>query len=555
MGNSQRKSQTGCKFTDLPQGVIVDIISYVDLKSLISVGSTCTAMKHLAYSAKLWRNQMVTLSPLSRENINELTAQSLIQRRLSTLRVIDNCERLQTKNKARKSRSNTHRNNKKTVCRVEATLSNQNKWIGQVTSLLLFLSGKSTIDMPIQQWSDFSHVRSLTLIYTVKHLRGVDDSISLPHQYWWAVLTQIINLEKLVFWIGVDGRSICGDSRNARELSEVELLSQVSRPMAKLADLTIGKSYWGWMCKEQIDITSKDVKNLKLLAPNLKRLSIVDGHIVLDIMKVSSQLPHLEHLGISQAHLHRYTRVDHGYITTLKSVIDSFHGLQSLEIGEIELLPLDPRVTLVPETVQALRLGSHHDKGGLASTLKLKCIIGNTANNIRVLELDLLSLFLKSGNAKDVLSNLCETIRSLHVLQILVLSRHVFYDNIELIYCIEEHVPSLFSLIGVHFYNISAVPLKIKFISRKKHTNCKNITDQVLLERSEFDPYHWTEVKKYSQKWSKAHGTAFFYPHEITGDFEMIEGAKQRHARQRDEILLDQIVKATTWERGHHVDY
>ena len=73
----------------IPFSIIHVILTYLDKNSLVAVSQSCQTLKTLSYGSNLWRNVVVDLNVKSKRKVTEATIQSLVERQISTLKVVD----------------------------------------------------------------------------------------------------------------------------------------------------------------------------------------------------------------------------------------------------------------------------------------------------------------------------------------------------------------------------------------------------------------------------------------------------------------------------------
>ena len=77
-------SQAPLPITALPDNVVLEVLTYLDIPSLISVSATCERLRSIAYIPKLWKYQYVDLG--NRNNLgDQITLQSFAERRIGTV--------------------------------------------------------------------------------------------------------------------------------------------------------------------------------------------------------------------------------------------------------------------------------------------------------------------------------------------------------------------------------------------------------------------------------------------------------------------------------------
>ena len=123
--------------------------------------------------------------------------------------------------------------------------------------------------------------------------------------------------------------------------------------------------------------------------------------------------------------------------------------------------------------------------------MNIRNVMQNALNSLCVLELDVLffmQVTMRPQLEAEIVTNLCDTVRSLTKLQILILSRCTNLKMSEPFHgCIFGNVPNLFSLMGVDFSSTgeSHIPSKLRFITESTEKG------QRLLERSAHSPDEW----------------------------------------------------------------
>ena len=534
MGNTHRKqfSSQQPRLTGLPEIVIIKILSYLDLKCLASIAGTCKTLKDLAYSARLWRQGAVELPMMCA--LSGLRSETLTERAITTLKITDAFQQRDFLFKERRMLvTPDHQKLRKKYKGVSHFHVDNMTWFqNSMTELLISeapFRDQLPIHIPIESWINFTSLRCLVMIYTLDIQAYNPKMVS----HLGEAISKLVNLEKLVFIISIGDMNLTGLNDHSHEaLTDLEIVNQMFNPMPKLRDLAVGKSYWDQYGNVPVYVAHHELQ-LRTCAPNLERLSIPEGWLGSQAAHIPMHLPSLKHLSIGKARIDCLHQADPGHEIRLQSLLENAQSLRSLELGEIEMIERCD-THLVPERVQALRLSGLFGRAGIAVKMNIRNIIQKALNSLCVLELDVLffmQVTMRHQLEVEIVTNLCDTVRSLTKLQILILSRYTnlkmpepFHD------CIFGNVPDLFSLIGVDFSSTaeSYVPSKLRFITESTEKG------QRLLERSAHSPDEWEAVKKYSSTWCIAHGSAYFYPQCISETAEMAEHYMQRETLQRD---------------------
>ena len=74
------------ELTDLNLDVLLEILGYLDLKSLVTVAQTCPGLRDAAYTPQLWKH--CTINVPTGYSLTELTAKSLCDRKINHLRLL-----------------------------------------------------------------------------------------------------------------------------------------------------------------------------------------------------------------------------------------------------------------------------------------------------------------------------------------------------------------------------------------------------------------------------------------------------------------------------------
>ena len=144
----------GLNLLDIPHSIIHGILTYLDKNSRVAVSRSCRSLKTLSYSSNLWRNVVVDLSVKSLWKGTEVTIQSLVERRISTLKVVD------AYTETRKSHEHKAQHVKQLIPKFQTIMGDY------IKTLLWSVGSQSKMDilMPTQ----FTSLTSLVLVHTAQ---------------------------------------------------------------------------------------------------------------------------------------------------------------------------------------------------------------------------------------------------------------------------------------------------------------------------------------------------------------------------------------------------
>ena len=535
----------GLNLLDIPHSIIHVILSYLDKNSLVAVSKSCQTLKTVSYSSNLWRNDVMDLSIKSLRKVTEATIHSLVERRISTLKVVDAYTDANSKEASESHRHCNIAQHVKQLIPKFQTIMGDN-----VKTLLWSIGSQSKMD--ISMLTQFTSLTSLVLVHTVQVKAFKEMHLNLSK-----VLAALINLERLVLLVGVDActnTSWAEDSRaKENEFSYENYLTKVTNSLPKLRDVTLGKMFWGYYAMREIGLAGiKDNSDLppppKITGENVVRLAVTEGLLgAIALHHLSKFFPNVRHLVLLRPRENSKQHTITPMHTQLPALLDNFCILESLELGDIGRIEGDS-IPLIPPNVKALKLRGCLGKG-LTSTMSISTLLSRAATNLTVLEIavpKLLEPEYYSDNKADkhkILSNLCQAIRELPKLETLIMSRvQILYNGCysalldmgdEFNFCIQEQAKSLKSVIGVELPCRSLLPPNLRFIT----TACGEGDDPlrpVLLQRSQSYLADWKTVSENSRDWHIAHGTAQFYTdRQVTKRNEIIETFVRRETRSR----------------------
>ena len=97
MGNRNTTESRNEKYSDsgilelhnLPTDVLLQLLTYLDLTSLVSMARTCRLLRDLAYNSRFWKKQVINLSAEPLWIAESLVCDSLVTRKLETLKVVE----------------------------------------------------------------------------------------------------------------------------------------------------------------------------------------------------------------------------------------------------------------------------------------------------------------------------------------------------------------------------------------------------------------------------------------------------------------------------------
>ena len=535
----------GLNLLDIPHSIIHVILSYLDKNSLVAVSQSCQTLKLVSYSSNLWRNDVLDLSVKSLRKVTELTIHSLVERRISTLKVVD---AYTDDNSKEASKSHRHSN---MAQHVKQLIPKFQTIMGDNIKMILWSIGSQS-KMEISMLTQFTSLTSLVLVHTVQVKAFKEIHVKLSE-----VFTALVNLERLVLLVGVDACTKALQAEDPRanenEFSYENYLTKVTNRLPKLRDITLGKIFWDYYAMREIGLAGTKYNSElppppEIIGENVVRLAITEGLLgAIGLHHLSKFFPYVRHLVLLHPREHSEQHTIRSTDTQLPALLDSFCFLESLELGDIERIEGD-FMPFIPPNVKALRLRGCLSSG-LLSTMSLSTLMSRSAANLTVLEIAVPKLldqkyhFYNNECKHKILSNLCNAIRELPKLEILIMSRLQILHNgcysalldmgDEFNFCIQEQAKSLKSVIGVELPCRSLLPPNLRFIT----TACGEGDDPlrpVLLQRSQSNLADWKTVSENSRDWHIAHGTAQFYTdRQVTKQNEIIETFVRRETRSR----------------------
>ena len=553
----------GLNLLDIPHSIIHVILRYLDKKSLVAVSQSCQTLKLVSYSSNLWRNDVLDLSIKSLRKVTELTIHSLVERRISTLKVVDAYTDDNSKEASKNHKHSNEAQHVKQLIPQFQTIMGDN-----VKTLLWSIGSQSKMD--ISMLTQFTSLTSLVLVHTVQVKAFKEMHVKLNE-----VLAVLVNLERLVLLVGVDActnTSWAEDSRaKENEFSYENYLTKVTNSLPKLRDVTLGKMFWGYYSMREIGLAGIKYNSElppppEIIGENVMRLSMNEGLLgAIGMHHLSKFFPNVPHLVLLHPREHSYQHDVRSTHTQLPALLDSFCFLESLELGDIGRIEGDS-IPLIPPNVKALKLRGCLGKG-LTSTMSISTLLSRAATNLTVLEIAVPKLlepeyyFDDNADKHKILSNLCQAIRELPKLETLIMSRvQILYNGCysalidmgdEFNFCIQEQAKSLKSVIGVELPCRSLLPPNLRFIT----TACGEGDDPlrpVLLQRSQSYLADWKTVSENSIDWHIAHGTAQFYTDgQVTKQNEIVETFVQRETRSRRRHFVSIYAKTADFPRFH----
>ena len=197
--------------------------------------------------------------------------------------------------------------------------------------------------------------------------------------------------------------------------------------------------------------------------------------------------------------------------------------------------------------------------------------MSRAAANLTVLEIAVPKLlerkyhFYNNERKHKILSNLCNAIKELPKLEILIMLRLQILHNgcysallemgDEFNFWIQEQAISLKSVIGVELPCRQLLPPNLRFIT----SACGEGDDPlrpVLFQRSRSNPADWKVVIEKSTDWHIAHGTALFQSDErVTKQNEIIENFVQRETGSRRSHFASIYCRTADFPHPHFHDY
>ena len=151
-------SQAPLPITALPDNVVLEVLTYLDIPSLISVSATCERLRSLAYIPKLWKYHYVDLG--NRNNLgDQITLQSFAERRIGTVVLTESDES----------------NLEMVEHNVNDLISEDSYWKSNCMECLrIYLREDSTvINLLVRLLKGFSNLRSLVLVVSVNGIKNI----------------------------------------------------------------------------------------------------------------------------------------------------------------------------------------------------------------------------------------------------------------------------------------------------------------------------------------------------------------------------------------------
>ena len=175
----------GLNLLDIPHSIIHVILSYLDKNTLIAVSQSCQTLKIESYSTNLWQNDVVDLSVKSLRKVTEATIHSLVERKISALKVVDAFIEDNSK-KASKSHKHSYK-----AQHVTQLIPKFQTIMGDNIRTLIWSVGSQS-KMDISMLTQFTSLTSLVLVHTVQAKAYKEMHIKLSE-----VFTALVNLERL----------------------------------------------------------------------------------------------------------------------------------------------------------------------------------------------------------------------------------------------------------------------------------------------------------------------------------------------------------------------
>ena len=373
-------SQAPLPITALPDNVVLEVLTYLDIPSLISVSATCERLRSIAYIPKLWKYHYVDLG--NRNNLgDQITLQSFAERRIGTVVLTESDES----------------NLEMVEHNVNDLISEDSYWKSNcVESLRIYLREDSTvINQLVRLLKGFSNLRSLVLVVSVNGIKNIWTSEGNLAE----AIVGLETLEKLMIF--THGTSIIDDSvwaeRKAAGLVFQALSHTTSGSMTRLKDISVGRLGKSYNSIYHHIPSTTVFTPFGLKVPNLERLSIPWGELW-----IARQMPYLRHLVVSE---------DTFISASLMDVVRDINNLESLVVYySHQTGRANHDTTLISSHVKALGLRGHVP----IELLK----IADTKHNLELLELTEIPFFLSR-----YVPDLCKAVETLPKLRILILSR------------------------------------------------------------------------------------------------------------------------------------
>ena len=477
------------ELTDLNLDVLLEILGYLDLKSLVSVAQTCCGLRDAAYTPQLWKH--CTINVPTGYSLTELTAKSLCDRKINHFRLLGEPD-------------SQHQHEIQT-----ASLANCFKYVA-VESLHLVQEPFLTYHITLP--SSINTVTSLDLTFKIdiwRFLFNPDDYKALLQ----SILTAVPHLKKLRLTVEIASyivdKSQLDISEHAseefyRSWSKFDYFALVFRCLPSLIDLElvefchIDMLYWS---SDYIEPTK--VIDPSTQYPYLQRLSTMFPTEVNILPHIPKYFPNLKHLSM----LLDYSGTSAIKLVHFNDLVSGFQNLKSLTI-EPSLFSEDrDKSVLIPmPTVTAIRL----EYGAFYNAYR-RLIVSNT--QIRVLDLS-----SSWPSNMDMCAEWNEIPKSAPNLEILILSRNICHPMDRLCENVVQFTPRLFSLIGVLCRENSALPPSLRYITHQSEEHrraCLKRKSGYELKRPFLvmkQGLSWRRVAKDGPCWNEAFGTSYFFP-------------------------------------------
>ena len=528
---------------NLPADVLLELLTYLDIKSLVSLARTCRLLRDLAYNSRFWKNEVINLSTEPLWIAEPSVCDSLVTRKLEILELT---EAFSPSTKHVEMGVN-HSGDKKRNQIIEQSVSDLSGQIGsRFRTFLSAIGPQSSFD--IRLLSMFTNLHCLVLLYTIPHdlYKSLNDRLN-------ASLTGLVNLKQLVLDIGIVGYQTVNYIR--RPLKQATI---VALHVPQIVDLTLGKTFWNGLYQQAMETTrdrySDTLPHVKVVVTdNVKRLSLMGrrlGHAA--VTYFSRMFPNVRHLCISHPKPFQY----HIFPDDIMVFLEGFTYLESLQLGDIDEIQ-NYSVSLIPPTLKALRLcGYMNHFPSLTSKMSISSMLSRAASSLRVLVISVPYLLNpeyyldKKADRSTIISNICQTLKMLEQLEVFVIEPttanfamqvrqkdkiHIMND--EFYTCVEDSI-SLVSVIGVEFPDRSVLPPNLRFITTLEGHDAET-QQPVLLHRSHSDPECWNPVNEISPVWHRAHGNDYFYiGEEITPTDIIIQNFVRNETRHRNKHFI-----------------